>query len=761
MSHTLLIFMMNLQSIPMKIAFVNTYPPRKCGIASFSANLIEAFKDNFKANNKTLEAKIVAVNQENISITPNNANLNINQEFLSSYINVAKNLNYHATDLCIIQHEYGIFGGDCGLYILPFIYHLNCRVIVTLHNVLEEPTFSQKNIIKKINEQAENLVVMNVTASRLLQTNYDIDSSKIEIIEHGIPNLEPINKLLAREIIGLKQQHVLLSFGLLSRNKGIETVINALPEIIKIFPNLVYVILGNTHPSVLKHDGDEYRNYLSILIREKKLNNHVQFHNEFVNEKRVIEYISAADLFITPYNINSQVTSGTMSYGFGLGSLVISTPFLHAKELLKENSGVLFDFKDYEQLSTKVIQLLSDPDKMNQIKNNAYKEGRNFTWEKIGEKYAQLANHCISNTAVNTIKPHKHNLIDISLLPDLNLSHLKRLTDDTGIIQHAKYGIPNLKEGYCLDDNARALVTALMAFKQTKDTDSIDLIPIYLSYIHYMQKPSGIFRNFMSFSRQFLDETGSEDAFGRTIWSLGYLVKHAPKDAFLEIGKEIYCCALPNFDEIKSLRAVANIVIGISYYVQKFPLEESSRECLNKLTQKLTDSYSQAKTDDWVWFEDLMTYDNGILPLALFLSSEITGNENVKQIAIDSTAFLVKHTFESGYLTPIGNEYWFVKEKEKSIYDQQAIDVMAMVLLFYEAYKATKNNEYLSMLNTSYLWFLGENSLRMPLYDHETHGCCDGLEKHGVNRNQGAESTLAYLISHLTVLEALNLQIQL
>jgi hypothetical protein len=544
----------------------------------------------------------------------------------------------------------------------------------------------------------------------------------------------------------------LLTFGLISRNKGIETVINALPEVVRKYPESLYIISGKTHPEVVRHSGEEYRGFLHKLVKEHGLEKNVFFNNEFLTEKQLFEYLTAADIYITPYLTEAQITSGTLSYAIGTGSAVVSTPYWHAQELLDNGRGRLFDFKDSAQLSKILLELFSDESEIARLKTRAYEYGKRIRWPKIGKQYLSLAEY-IYNSWDSELELKKAPIL-IPMLPRYILSHIKRLTDDTGIVQHAKYGIPNLKEGYCLDDNSRALLMALMAYRQNKDEEALELIPIYLSFMHYMQRDNGNFGNFLSFSRQFLDEYGSEDSFGRTIWSLGFLISHAPNDAFKQIGREIYNRSVPYFEKLESLRGMANVIIGIAHYLQDVQEDEPQLQQMVKLASKLVDSYKASREDDWHWFEDALSYDNGILPLAMYHAAEVTNDDRYLDIANESLEFLERITFSHGCLTPVGNKGWYQKGGKFPEFDQQSIDVMAMVLLYHQAYRVTRKGEYIDKLFTCYLWFLGENSLRLPLFDHETGGCCDGLESTGVNRNQGAESTLAYWIAHLTVLAA-------
>lgn len=545
---------------------------------------------------------------------------------------------------------------------------------------------------------------------------------------------------------------MILTFGFLGRNKGIETVIKALPKVVDKHPDVIYIVIGKTHPNVFRHSGEEYRVFLLRMVKNLHLENHVVFLNEFINEQDLFKYLCACDIYVTPYLNEAQITSGTLSYAVGVGAAIISTPYWHAAELLDEGRGRLFEFNDSENLASILIELLDKPEDLNKLKRKAREYGRNITWSKTGEKYIALVENILEET--HEIILEKDAEIDILILPPFSLAHLNRLTDDTGIIQHAKFGIPNLKEGYCLDDNARALLMVLMAYRQKNDMRALELSPVYLSYIHYMQNADGTFRNFLSFSRKFLDEVGSEDSFGRTIWALGYLMGNAPSDAYYQTGKLIFFNASPNFEKLTSIRSIANTMIGVSYYLKSNPSDDSMIERLRNMANKLIKQYRENENPDWKWFESLLAYYNGILPLALLHSAEILNDDEITEIAIESMDFLTKHTLKDNYLSIIGNEYWYKKEEERSVFAQQPIDAMAMVLMYHQAFHLTKNKEYLNKLYTSFLWFLGENDLRMSLYDFETKGCCDGFEHYGVNRNQGAESLLAYLISHLTVLQA-------
>ncbi|MGE5521958.1 MAG: glycosyltransferase family 4 protein [Candidatus Dadabacteria bacterium] len=735
----------------MKIAYIGTYPPRECGIGTFTQNLFLAVKGQ-PTENEANEGVVIAMDDQVESYNyPPEVAFKIRQEQQEDYLEAAGFINLGGADVCILEHEFGIYGGQNGIYILPLLHRLQIPLMVTLHTILEKPSFNEKSILVEICKMASKVVVMTQKAVGFLTTIYAVPEDKIVIIEHGVPDMH-FDHELAKKKFKLEAKKVLLTFGFLSRNKGIETVINSLPAIVKKYPETIYLVLGKTHPAVLRHAGEEYRVYLLRLVKSLQLEKHVIFLNEFVNEKELFQYLSACDIYVTPYLNEAQITSGTLSYAIGAGAAVISTPYWHAKELLAQERGCLFNFNDSNRLAEILMKLMDSPGRLNKLRKKAADYGKEITWTKAGAKYDALAKQIAQEAVENPSK--KETVVDPLTLPPFLLDHIKRMTDDTGIIQHAKFGIPNLKEGYCLDDNARALLMVLMAYKQKKLPLALELLPIYLSYIHYMQNKDGTFRNFLSFSRQFLDEVGSEDSFGRTVWALGYLIANAPNDAYYQLGKEIFFQSVPHFDKLGSIRSRSNTIIGICYYLKSNPHDEGMRACLKKMALQLVQDYHTHKCDNWHWFESLLAYDNAILPLSLLHAAITLDEECIKTTAIESMQFLSKITLKDGYLSIIGNEKWYQKNGAQSKFAQQPLDALVMVLMFHEAYNLTKDKSYLSQLYTCFTWFLGENDLRVSLYDFETKGCCDGLESYGINRNQGAESTLSYLISHLTVLKA-------
>jgi glycosyltransferase involved in cell wall biosynthesis len=743
----------------MKIAYISTYPPRECGIATFNHNLLRAIGYDKSAVSE--DSYVVAMNDSEHLDTyeyPPEVKYEIRQENQKDYIRAADHINTSLVDACIMEHEFGIYGGENGVYILPLIARLQKPLITILHTILKDPTYMQLTIIREIAKYSSRIVVMSHRAVGFLTSIYGISYNKIQLIEHGVPDLEAKADNPVKESIAFKNKKVLFTFGLISRNKGLETVIEALPQIVAKNPDVMYVVLGTTHPGVIRNSGEEYRESLKKLARQLGVADNLTFINKFVSEEQLFDYLTACDMYITPYLNEAQITSGTLSYAVGAGAAVISTPYWHAQELLADNRGRLFDFKDADALANIVNELFEDQKKLDDLKSNAYEYGLHLRWPSTGQVFVDVLEEAIYKSLAEKEENSKQ-IIDPDAMPSFSLAHIKRLTDDTGIVQHAKYGIPNLKEGYCLDDNARALIMAILAYQQTKSKVALELLPIYLSYIQYMQCDDGNFRNFLSFTREYLDEVGTEDSFGRTIWSLGYLINNAPNNSYREFARELFDKSVPHFKNLEHLRGIGNTMIGISHFLKSNPGNEHMKDQFDRLADPLKAAYRNSKKGHWHWFEEKMTYDNAILPLALLCHYQTTKNQESLDIALESMAYLSQKTLSQDYLNPVGNDGWLYRDgPEMALYDQQAIETMAMVLMYFKAYEITHDLAYIKKMYLCYQWFLGENSLKLPLFDHETKGCGDGLQPHGVNRNQGAESTLAYWISHLTVLKGLEFE---
>jgi len=731
----------------MKIAFIGTYAPRQCGIGAFTQNLFESIMD--QEDSGTSHHLVVAINDPGCTYTyPPEVAFIVDQEDHAAYLKAAEFINRSDVDVCIVQHEFGIFGGQNGIFILTLLHNLEVPVITTFHTVLKKPSYNQLAIMNEITGVSGKVVVMAEKAVELLQQVHEVPPHKVELVPHGVPDIR-YDRAAARRELGLETKQVLLTFGFIGRNKGIETAINALPRVVARYPNVVYVILGKTHPNVIRHAGEEYRLFLHRLVHKLGLENHVVFLDQYAPPDDLFKYLGASDIYLTPYLNEEQVTSGTLSYAVGVGSAVVSTPYWHAAELLAEGRGRLFNFGDDGQLADILLELLGHPERLKLLRSKAKEYGKTITWPKTGAKYRTLVQDLADNAPKVVIK--KDPALDPTILPPLRFDHIERLTDRVGIFQHANYGIPNYHEGYCLDDNARALLMMLMAYRRTKSEQVLKYIAVYLGYLNYAQNADGTFRNFMGFNRNFLDDISSEDAFGRAIWALGYAIAYSPMDAYYQVVQRLFLKAAPHFEHLKSIRSIANTIIGLYYYLKDNPSDEEMIASVRKLSERLYDSYQLHRTDSWHWYESLLAYDNGLLPLAMLCGAELTNNAQLKDVAFESLAFLESHTLSKGHLSLVGNDKWYRQTDVCSRFDQQPVDAMAMVLLYFQAYNYAGDPRYLSRLYTSFMWFLGENDLRVSVYDFDTHGCCDGLQHDGVNRNQGAESTLAYLISYLAL----------
>ncbi|MBS3770937.1 MAG: glycosyltransferase [Bacteroidales bacterium] len=737
----------------MKVAYISTYPPRKCGIGTFNNNLVHAVSANLKDTSVEEEAIVVALD-ENITEReyPKEVKHVIRSNHQKDYIQAARFINFSGADVCVLQHEFGILGGDQGVYILPLIKRLQIPLVVTFHTILKNPSYLQKTVIREIGATASKITVMSNLAVNFLRNIYDLPPEKIHLIEHGVPDFDGSAGNKLKEKYGFEDRKIILTFGLLVRNKGIETALHALPKVIEKHPEVLYIILGKTHPEVIRISGEEYRQYLKMLVKKYKLQDHVFFYDQFVSETELVEYLTISDLYFTPYLTREQITSGTLSYAIGAGSCVLSTPYWHAEELLGNGRGILFGFKDHVMLSVILLDLLDHPGKLQKYRKKAFEYGKRLRWPRIGKQYLQLYRKLSKPVEL----PHvpKEEAIDITVMPTLILDHVYRLTDDTGIVRQARYGIPQLKGGYSINDNARALLMAVMYYNQRKERRLLDYIPRYLSYIEYMQNWDGTFRNYLSFNRNFRDQCGTEDAFGRTIWALGYLIRHKPNDSYKQTGKKIFLKSVGQFENLHSVRGIANTIIGISLFLMEFQENETITQWLITLTGRLKESFHTYATEERPWFENKMTYDNGILPLAMLLAYNVVEDEEVLRMGKKSMDFLTMVSFRDNYFTPVGSRGWLSPGTEISEYNQKSTEAMGMILLYHQAFKLFKNHRYLERLFNCYLWFLGENQLNVPLYDHESGGCYQGLTFKGVSKNEGTESTLAYIIAHLSVLEA-------
>jgi hypothetical protein len=572
----------------------------------------------------------------------------------------------------------------------------------------------------------------------------------VRVIPHGIPVLDRrTDREALKAEFGVAARRLLLTFGLLSRNKGIETMIRALPALVRRFPDVMYFVVGATHPAVVRREGEAYRTLLEREAEKLGVRDHVAFRGQFVADEELHRYLQAADVFVSPYLNEAQVTSGALSYAMGAGAAVVSTPYWHAQELLADGRGRLFPFNDHEALSGTLLELFGSPAELERTRDAAFALAHQMAWPQVGSTYSEMMRSIVR---VAAHAPVALPALAFSSLPDLNLDHLLRMTDDTGIIQHAAYSVPARSTGYCVDDNARALIVAVRADRIQGSAQTRALVTRYLSYLHGSQQPDGSFRNFMSYERVLDLAPASDDCVGRAIWALGVTASMAADDGCRMLAREMLTRALPHTGDLGP-RGSAQVVLGLVTVLAVEPGAVGERRRLDSLVAKMLDAYRNNATDDWHWFESTLTYDNAILPLALFAAYSVTGERATLHDARASLEFLEEVCFQGDQAQLVGNTGWHSAGGEKASADEQAIDATALVLAFSCAYAVTLDRHYLRRMHEAFAWFLGSNRLGVPLYDFSTGGCHDGIGVSHVNRNQGAESTVCFLMALLEMLE--------
>jgi glycosyltransferase involved in cell wall biosynthesis len=729
------------------IAFVGTYGPRRCGIATFTADLAAAVAGS---DGRALPMVLAVTEPSGQYQYPAEVTFEIRQNVKADYARAAEFVNYSPVRLVSVQHEYGIFGGDDGGYILDLIRALRVPVVVTLHTVLKSPSANQAAIIHKMLAYGAQLVVMSQVAKDLLASSYGVSGEKVRIVPHGIPVMDrnPDQEALKAQF-GVAQRRLLLTFGLLSPNKGIETVIRALPAVVRDFPDLIYFVVGATHPAVLRQEGEAYRTMLEREAERLGVREHVAFRGQFVSAGELRRYLQAADIFVTPYLNEAQVSSGALSYAMGAGAAVVSTPYWHAQELLADRRGHLFPFKDHAALSRTLLELCRSPTELRRVRDAAFAFTHSMEWPRIGDAYFEMMRVALQPGSGARAAPARAPVA--SALPELNLDHLQRMTDDTGIIQHATYSVPARRTGYCVDDNARALIVAVHADRTQASAAARSLVTKYLSYLHCSQETDGVFRNFMSYDRALERARASDDCIGRALWALGVTATLAADAGCRALARDMFARALPHADELGP-RGTAQAILGLASVLAAAPDSSEMRGALDRLVEKLAERYHNHATEEWRWFEPTLTYDNAILPLALFAAYEITRERATLRVARESLEFLEDVCFHGNRLQLVGNTGWHSRGGKKARADEQAIDAAAFVLAFRCAYKVTADRHYLRRMRESFAWFLGANRLGVSLYDFATGGCCDGMGVAEVNQNQGAESTICFLLSLLEML---------
>ncbi len=733
-----------------RVAFIGNYLPRQCGIATFTTDLCEALAASYP---ETTFFAVPVNDTANGYAYPPRVRFELTEQDVASYRQATDFLNINNVDLVCLQHEYGIFGGPAGSHILALLRELRMPVVTTLHTVLREPDLKQRKVLEEIAHFSDRLVVMSQRSLDLLHEIYRVPTAKIDLIPHGIPDVAFVDPNFYKDQFGVEGKLMLLTFGLLSRNKGIEHVIAALPAILDRHPNVVYIVLGATHPHVKRHEGEAYRIELQQLARERGVEKNVIFYNRFVSLEELVEFIGAADIYITPYLSPAQIVSGTLAYTIGAGKAVISTPYWYAEELLADGRGVLVPFGDPPAIAARVIDLLDNEAERHAIRKRAYLLGREMIWPKVADCYMDSFLHARAERRHHPqpafTAPALHQ--QRGELPPLNLDHVRRMTDNTGILQHAMFSVPNYAEGYTTDDNARALAMAVLLEDMGEDwaSEAHGLASRYLAFLRHAFNPdTGCFRNFMAYDRHWLEETGSEDCHGRAAWALSMVVGRSSYEGLRGSAGQLFEHALPATLDFTSPRAWAFTAIAAHEYLGRFSGDRVAQQIREQLAERLMNSYRRHCADDWLWFEDLLAYNNATLSHALLLCGQALQRADWLETGLTTLDWLM--TIQrpgGGHFVPIGSNGFYRRGEERARFDQQPIEAHATVAACLEAHRLTGDDHWRKNALCAFDWFLGRNDLRLPLYDAITGGCRDGLHSDRVNQNQGAESTLAYILS--------------
>ncbi|MGO8951450.1 MAG: glycosyltransferase [Ktedonobacterales bacterium] len=734
-----------------KLAVVGTHLPRQCGIATFTTDLCEALAA--KIPDATVFA--VAVNDVDEGYPyPTGVRFEIAERDATSYQQAAEFLNSNDVDLVLLQHEFGIFGGPAGNYILELLRNLRMPVITVLHTVLSEPDHDQRQVLNEIAHLSERMVVMNHYARVLLRDVYQVPSTKVTYIPHGIPDVPFVDPNYYKDQFAAEGKVVLLTFGLLSPNKGIEHVISAMPSILERYPNVMYIVLGATHPHVLRQQGEAYRHMLQDLVQELDIEPNVVFYNQFVQLEELFKFIGAADIYITPYLNSEQIVSGTLAYTVGTGKAVISTPYRHAVELLDEGRGVLVPFRDAPAIAEKVIELLDDEGGRHAMRKRAYQLGRTMTWSQVAEQYLEMFGPMFDERQITppVIATPQREWLPQELRP-ISVKHLCRMTDSTGLLQHATFSIPNYHEGYTTDDNARALIatTLLAQVESTTHELADDLSTRYLAFLNFaFNSDLGRFRNFCGYDRRWLEDQGSEDSHARTLWALGTVVGRSDNRGFVGMANDLFTRGLQAAQKFTFPRSWAFTLLGIHEYLKHFSGDRLVKQIRSDLAEQLRHQYEECSTPDWPWFESSLTYDNATLSRALLLTGHAIHDTSCVEAALNSLRWLMDLQYgQIGHFVPIGCHDFYRQGQSRARFDQQPIEAYSTIAACLDAYRVTGDASWRRQATPVFNWFLGHNDLQIPMVDQATGACYDGLQRNWVNHNQGAESTLAFLLASL------------
>ncbi len=730
-----------IQELP-EILVISSFPPRECGIATYSQDLIKALNNKF-SNSFSIKVCALESGKANYNYS-NEVKFVLDTSVELEYEKMAKSINEdNNIQIVLIQHEFGFFIKQKQAF-LKFLYQVSKPIVMVFHTVLPNPTVKLKFKVKQMAEICQSIIVMTHTSENILINDYEVPKEKINVIAHGTHLVSHKDKRSLKKKYNLQGKTVLTTFGLLSSGKSIETTIEALPAIVKQCPETVFLVIGKTHPEVVKHEGEKYRKSLEALVEKYSLQDNVIFINAYLSLPSLLEYLQLTDIYLFTTNDPNQAVSGTFVYAMSCACPIISTPIPHAKEILKKKTGIIFDFLNSDQLAKSVISLLNNRPLRKQLSSNTLQAIAPSAWENSAIAHAQL----FGRMAEDKIKI-KYNY------PSIDLSHVKRMTTDVGIIQFSKINRPDLSTGYTLDDNARALVAMCMYFKQTHNVEYIKDIRKYLNFIQLCAQEKGDFLNYVDKEKKFTsqnNEVNLEDSNGRAIWALGYVLslKEILPEEIITQAETIFQKSLLSMESICSTRSMAFAIKGI-YYAQNIKTHPVNLVLLKTFANRMVEMYKFEAEEEWKWFESYMTYANSVLPEAMLYAWLITKENKYKEIALTSLDFLLSKIFNENGIEVISNKNWLQKGGKSERYGEQPIDVAYTIMTLSKFYDVFDDESYKKKMNIAFNWFLGKNRLHQIIYNPCTGGCYDGLEKTQINLNQGAESTISYLMARLTI----------
>jgi glycosyltransferase involved in cell wall biosynthesis len=726
-----------------KLALIGNFLPRQCGLATFTTDVYQALRDRFP----DIQVDVYAMDDHPGRYDyPPAVVAAIPQNELSAYVSTARAIDASGAQAIWVQHEYGIYGGPAGEHLLALLDRTTLPVIVTLHTILEKPSADERRVLEGLLRRSARVIVMAERGREILQRVYGANPRQIVMIPHGVPDRELTDPDLLKPRFGWEGREVVLTFGLLAPNKGIETIIEALPAVIANHPNLLYVVLGATHPNLKAHEGERYRDSLMALAAEQGVGDHIAFVDAFLEHDELIDYLQAADIYATPYLNPAQITSGTLSYAIGVGKAVVSTPYVHATEILADGHGVLVDFRDSAAFARELDRLLSNERDRTNLSARAYARGRTMIWPRLAEATVAETVRAIATKPRRIAKPRSVK----PLAPDI--AAVERMSDATGMLQHSIYSVPDRRHGYCIDDNARAL----MLMSAMPDLDPVlrdKWTTIYASFIQYAWNPDARrFRNFMNFDRTWCEDVGSEDSNGRTLWALGLTARDASDQKHRDWAVALFDSTASLALELGSLRAQAFAMLGAAAMLEAKPGHELSRSILQRFPDDHLALLADTRRPEWQWFEIVLAYDNARLPQALFRAGQALGRQDLIECGLQTLDWIVgKQTSPEGRFRAVGTESFSRPYAEPLQFDQQPLEAQATVDACIAAFDATGDSRWVMEAERAYGWYLGANDLDLPLATKADGGCFDGLMPNGLNRNQGAESILALQLASCAI----------